>query len=139
MKHSTESQQQSMTRGTFNFLCDTLYEEILMHPNKKELLTIMLAQRQDDIYELGLKRFSPEPLLKRVNFNMAPECHALLKGVCALKGITVSEYAYKLLAEDFYRMVKEDIQVQQMFLAGEYPVGTAAYDLKVQLIKELNL
>lgn len=70
---------------------------------------------------------------------MAPECHALLKGVCALKGITVSEYVYGVLAEDFHRLVKEDIQVQQMFLAGKYPVGTKAYALKVQLIKELNL
>ena len=77
--------------------------------------------------------------MKRVNFNMDSECHALLKGVCALKGVTVSEYVYKVITEDFHRLVKEDIQVQQMFVAGEYPVGTKAYALKVQLMKELNL
>tara|TARA_R100000315_G_C5225294_1_gene136479 strand:- start:117 stop:350 length:234 start_codon:yes stop_codon:yes gene_type:complete len=77
--------------------------------------------------------------MKRVNFNMASECHALLKGVCALKGVTVSEYVYEIIAEDFRRLVKTDIQVQQMFLAGEYPVGTKAYSLKEQLKKDLNL
>jgi len=77
--------------------------------------------------------------MKRVNFNMAPECHALLKGVCALKGITVSEYVYKVLAEDFHGLVKEDNQVQQMLINGEYPKGSRAYNLKEQIRKELNL
>ena len=77
--------------------------------------------------------------MKRVNFNMAPECHALLKGVCALKGITVSEYVYKVLAEDFHGLVKEDNQVQQMLINGEYPEGSRAYNLKEQIRKELNL
>lgn len=35
-------------RATFNFLCDTLYEEILMHDHKDELLTLMAAQVADD-------------------------------------------------------------------------------------------
>lgn len=70
---------------------------------------------------------------------MAPECHALLKGVCALKGVTVSEYVYKVLAEDFHKLVKEDNQVQQMFFNGEYPIGSKAYLLKEQLRKDLNL
>ena len=70
---------------------------------------------------------------------MAPECHALLKGVCALKGITLSEYVYKILSEDFYRLVKEDNQVQQMLINGEYPKGSNAYNLKEQIKKDLNL
>ena len=49
MKHNTDSHQTTlMTRGTFNFLVDTLYEEILMHPHKDELITIMQQQVQDD-------------------------------------------------------------------------------------------
>ena len=75
---------------------------------------------------------------KRVNFNMQEHCHALLKGVCALKGVTVSEYVYGLVAVEFHRLVKEDNQVQTMFLAGTYPKGTNAYVLKQSLIEELN-
>ena len=75
---------------------------------------------------------------KRVNFNMQDHCHALLKGVCALKGVTVSEYVYELVAVEFYRLVKEDIQVQTMFLAGTYREGSKAYLLKQSLIEELN-
>jgi len=70
---------------------------------------------------------------------MAPECHALLKGVCALKGVTLSEYVYKVLSEDFYRLVKEDNQVQQMLINGDYPKGSKAYNLKEQIKKDLNL
>tara|TARA_B100001094_G_scaffold128611_1_gene124639 strand:+ start:232 stop:531 length:300 start_codon:yes stop_codon:yes gene_type:complete len=79
------------------------------------------------------------PDIKRVNFNMAPECHSLLKSVCALKGITLSEYVYKVLSEDFRRLVKEDKQVQQMLLNGEYPKGSKAYNLKEQIKKESHL
>ena len=54
MKHSTESQQQqTMTRGTYNFLCDTLYESIQMHPRRTELITLMLEQYKDDLSDLG--------------------------------------------------------------------------------------
>ena len=70
---------------------------------------------------------------------MAPECHALLKGVCALKGISVSEYVYELIAENFRELVLTDNQVQQMFFNGQYPVGSKAYVLQEQLRKELNL
>ena len=75
---------------------------------------------------------------KRVNFNMNEECHALLKGVCALKGVTVSEYVYNVIAEEFYRLVREDKQVQSMFLAGDYKEGGNAYRLKELLIEELK-
>jgi hypothetical protein len=37
-----------MKTSTFNFLVDTLYEEILMHDYKDELLTLMNAQMKDD-------------------------------------------------------------------------------------------
>jgi len=77
--------------------------------------------------------------LKRVNFNMAPECHALLKGVCALRGVTVSEYVYELIAENFRQLVYSDNQVRQMFFNGQYPVGSKAYVLQEQLRKELNV
>ena len=76
--------------------------------------------------------------MKRVNFNMDADCHALLKGVCALKSTTVSEYVYKVIAEDFFRLVKSDNQVQTMFLAGQYKEGSKASILKQTLIEELN-
>jgi hypothetical protein len=37
-----------MTRGTFNFLCDTLFEEIQMHEHREELITLMQQQIADD-------------------------------------------------------------------------------------------
>ena len=70
---------------------------------------------------------------------MAPECHALLKGVCALKGVTVSEYVYKVLAEDFRELVYSDNQVQQMLISGDYPQGSKAYNLKEQIKKDFDL
>ena len=76
--------------------------------------------------------------MKRVNFNMADECHALLKGVCALKGVTLSTYVYEVLAEEFARLVKTDEQVRLMFLAGQYKDGSKASILKQTLMKELN-
>ncbi len=51
MKHNTLSdptQSTVMKKSTFNFLVDTLYEEILMHDHKDELLTLMAAQVSDD-------------------------------------------------------------------------------------------
>ena len=76
--------------------------------------------------------------MKRVNFNMADECHALLKGVCALKGVTVSEYVYNVIAEEFRRLIKEDNQVRNMFMSGTYKEGSRAYCLKQSLIEELK-
>ena len=75
---------------------------------------------------------------KRVNFNLQDHCHALLKSVCALKGVTVSEYVYKVLAEDFHKLIREDNQVQTMFLSGTYREGSTAYILKQSLLEELN-
>ena len=76
--------------------------------------------------------------IKRVNFNMEAECHALLKGVCALKRVTVSEYVYEIIAEKFAQLIKTDEQVQSMFLAGSYKPGGKAYSLKEYLIEELK-
>lgn len=76
--------------------------------------------------------------MKRVNFNIDAQWHALLKSVCALKGVTVSEYVHALVAVEFRRLIKEDNQVQTMFLSGTYPPGSSAYLLKQTLIEELN-
>jgi hypothetical protein len=54
MNHSTTSDQiqsekmSTMKTSTFNFLVDTLYEEVLMHEHKDELLTLMDSQMKDD-------------------------------------------------------------------------------------------
>ena len=74
--------------------------------------------------------------MKRVNFNMAPECHALLKSVCALKRVTVSDYVYNLIAREFEQLVREDDQVRQMFLNGEYSAKCRAQVLKEKIINE---
>jgi hypothetical protein len=39
-----------MTEATYNFLVDTLIEEIKMHPHYDELLQLMLEQQADDTY-----------------------------------------------------------------------------------------
>jgi len=75
---------------------------------------------------------------KRVNFNMAPECHALLKSFCAIKNISVSEYCYELIAADFTKNVREDPQIRQLLLGGNYTPGSKADKLKKQIMKEFN-
>ena len=37
-----------MTEATYNFLVDTLYEEVMMHPNREEIVTLAYAQLLDD-------------------------------------------------------------------------------------------
>ena len=69
-------------------------------------------------------------MVKRVNFNMADECHQLLKSVCALKSMTVSDYVYNIIAAEFKKLVYTDPQVREMFLAGDYPPGSRADLLK---------
>ena len=76
--------------------------------------------------------------MKRVNFNMDAECHAILKGVCALKRVTISEHIYEIIRENFEKLVREDNQVQTLFLAGTYREGSNAYLLKQSLIEERN-
>ena len=82
------------------------------------------------IYNEGTNLFP----LKRVNFYMAPECHALLKSVCALKNITVSEYVYDLIKVDFEYLLDTEPQVRYMFLAADYPDGSNAQRLKNKII-----
>ena len=74
--------------------------------------------------------------MKRVNFNMEDDCHALLKSVCALKGVTVSDYVYNLIARSFEQLVRNDDQVRQMFLNGNYSDECRAQVLKEKLINE---
>ena len=76
--------------------------------------------------------------MKRVNFNLPLECHDLLKSVCALKRVTVSDYVYGLIKENLVRLVKEDDQISSMFFSGDYPEGSSAYLLKQSLMEELN-
>ncbi len=76
---------------------------------------------------------------KRVNFNMAEECHALLKSMCALKGVTVSEYCYALIAEDFKKFVYTDERIRDLFLKGNYPVGSKAYNLQLRVQEHFQL
>ena len=69
---------------------------------------------------------------------MASECHALLKSFCAIKGISVSEYCYELIAADFRRSVREDPQIRQLLLNGEYPPGSKADRLKKEIKQEFG-
>ena len=73
-------------------------------------------------------------MVKRVNFNISDECHNLLKSVCALKGLTVSDYVYNIIAFEFKKLVYTDPQIRQMFLAGEYPAGSRADLLKSEYL-----
>ncbi len=76
--------------------------------------------------------------LKRVNFSMPDECHALLKSVCALKGINMGDWIYQCVHDDFVKRAFEDQQVRQMVLSGTYQPGSKAYSLKELIQKELN-
>jgi|TARA_Y100000289_G_scaffold31905_1_gene31597 hypothetical protein len=67
---------------------------------------------------------------------MADECHALLKSVCALKGINMGEHIYACVREDFVKRAFEDPQIQQLVLSGTYQPGSKAYSLKAQLLEE---
>ena len=68
---------------------------------------------------------------------MPDECHALLKSVCALKGVNMQEHIYGCVHEDFVKRAYEDNQVRQIVLAGTYQPGTNAYRLK-ESIQEGN-
>ena len=65
---------------------------------------------------------------------MAPECHSLLKSVCALRNITVSAYVYGLIESDFKHLVSTDTQIRDMFVAANYPPGSNADLLKKQTL-----
>lgn len=42
-----------MTEATFNFLVDTLIEEIKMHPYRDELLELLADQLADDTFTIN--------------------------------------------------------------------------------------
>ena len=67
---------------------------------------------------------------------MQDDCHALLKSVCALKGITVSDHVYTLISTEFEKLLHEDPQVRQMFLSGNYSDTSRAGRLKRKIINE---
>ena len=67
---------------------------------------------------------------------MPDECHALLKSVCALKGINMGEHIYNCVHDDFLKRAFEDHQIQQIVLAGTYQPGTNAYHLREQILRE---
>ena len=76
--------------------------------------------------------------MKRLNLNIDKEWHALLKGVCALKGVTVSEFVFQLIKDGFIKLINEDEQVRSLFLSGDYREGRDPYLVKQSLIEELK-
>ena len=75
---------------------------------------------------------------KRINFNMASECHALLKSYCAIKDITVSEHCSELIANDFKEACRTDPQIRNLLITGKYPAGSRAERLQQQIIQEFD-
>ena len=76
--------------------------------------------------------------LKRINFSMPESCHALLKSVCALKGINLQDHIYQCVAEDLHKRAFEDKQTQQIVLAGTFPSDSKAYALQERIKEELK-
>lgn len=74
--------------------------------------------------------------MKRINFNMAPECARLLKTACALLDVSVSEYCYDAVAERFYKLCLEDERFLKLLINEDLPVGSRAYNLREQLLKK---
>ena len=52
-KQSTTSLPPIMSEATFNFLVDTLVEEVRMHPYRDELLELVAEQLADDTFVLN--------------------------------------------------------------------------------------
>ncbi len=72
-------------------------------------------------------------MVKRINFNMNDECHALLKSVCALKCVSLKDYVYGLVRKDFENLVMNDPQVYDIFMSQDYPTGSNAAALKLKV------
>ena len=77
--------------------------------------------------------------MKRVNLNVENDCHSLLKSICALKGVTLNEWVYHLLLREFEYLFKNDEQLRQMFLSGEYVSGSKAALLKAKIANEQKI
>ena len=75
--------------------------------------------------------------LKRVNFNMAPDCHRLLKATCAILDVSVSEFCSECIHERFRELCKSDERFLTLLLADDYKEGSDAYLLKEQFKKYL--
>jgi len=67
---------------------------------------------------------------------MQADCHALLKSVCAIKRVSVSEYCYSLLAKDFAELVRTDPRIRHMLVSGNYPPNSNAHRLKSIIMDE---
>ena len=70
---------------------------------------------------------------KRISFTMDEQCAALLKSICALKGVSVSDYCYQLIREDFIKDVYEDGRIRELFMRGTYRPGSNAQALQEQV------
>ena len=68
--------------------------------------------------------------LKRVNFNMAPECHRLLKATCAILDVSVSEFCYQCIAEKFRQLCKEYKRFLTLLMNEKFKAGSPAYSMK---------
>ena len=75
---------------------------------------------------------------KRISFTMESECAALLKSICALKGISVSDHCYQLIRQDFQDDVRNNDQIRDLFLRGEYRPGSNAQALKEEVQARAN-
>lgn len=76
--------------------------------------------------------------MKRVNFNMSPECHSLLKSACAIRNISLGKYVTELIAIDFEKLAYSDPRIREMFLAGDYPPTSKAGILKKRVLKSFT-
>lgn len=76
--------------------------------------------------------------MKRVNFNMEPECARLLKTTCALLDISVSEYVYDACSEKFRQLCKEDDRILQVLKNENLSESCRAYLLRESLLEELS-
>ena len=76
--------------------------------------------------------------MKRINFNMEPECARLLKATCALLDVSVSEIVYDAVAEKFLRLCKEDNRILNIIVNEDLPENSRAFLMRQQLLDELS-
>ena len=69
---------------------------------------------------------------------MDSQCAALLKSICALKGISVSDHCYQLVRQDFQKDVWTDEQIRDLFMKGEYTPGSNAQLFKEEVLHRFN-
>ena len=81
----------------------------------------------------SLSRTYGTNLLKRVNFNLDPECHKLLKTACVLLDVSVSEFCYIAIREHFRKYCLEDDRILKLLVEQEYKEGSKTYCLKNEI------